>query len=186
MQTPGHSTCILPHHVASLSPPWHLFSSLWKRAHVESTINQFSFAVLHVSGASRNLESQSPSLRIRNWEQLKSTVIFNRFQTGIWKGKVVIELNYNKFRLRSNLLPALLLLLWVNRYFQSHRALRILKQLINRADPHHMQHVGFRQLQNLSFLRLSEWQRSSSNCILTFCSLPVAENNLLNRHFRPG
>lgn len=132
-------TLHVPFHVMwpPFPPPWHLLSSLWKSAHVESTINQFSFAVLHISGASRNLEPQSPSLRIGNWEQLKSTVIFNRSRTGIWKGKVVIELNYNKFRLWSNLLPALLPL-WVNKYFQNHRALRILRQLINSADPHHM------------------------------------------------
>lgn len=40
-----------------------------------------------------------PSHRTCHWEQLKWTIIFNRFWTGIWKDKVVIELNYNKFRL---------------------------------------------------------------------------------------
>lgn len=54
------------------------------------------------------------------------------------------------------LLPALLLPLWVNECFQSQGAFRILKQLIKSADPHHMKHVGSRQLQRLSFLRLLE------------------------------
>lgn len=60
-------------------------------------------AALHISVSSRNLELQPPSsLRMRHWEWFKSTIIFNRFRTRIWKDKVVIELNYNKFRPQSN------------------------------------------------------------------------------------
>lgn len=90
-----------------LSPSsWQLFSSFWKRAYVgpESIIDhQLSSSALHISVASRNPQLQPPSsLRMCRWEQLQSTIIFNIFWTGIWKDKVVIELNYNKIRLQSN------------------------------------------------------------------------------------
>lgn len=62
-----------------------------------------SSVALHISVASGNLELQSPSsLGMRHWARFQSTKIFNRFWTGIWKDKVVIELNYNRFSLDSS------------------------------------------------------------------------------------
>lgn len=65
------------------------FHVTWQSAHVgpKTIINQFFWT------------ATSPSHRMCHWEQRKWTIIFNRFWTGIRKDKVVIELNYTKFKL---------------------------------------------------------------------------------------
>lgn len=128
---------------------------------------------------------------VRHWEQLKSTVIFSRSWTWIWKDQVLLKWVI-KIQAWVQFLPACLLPLWVNKCFQSHGALRTLKQLINRADLHGMKPVCSRPLWNPSFPRLSEQEGAlgiglwhSAPCLwkkITFSTGTLGENSAFNNN----
>lgn len=136
MQAPGHSTWAFLHQLVplcSILPS--VFSPLVKciggsGKHHSSVICCSSS---HFCGFKKPWTAVSLFLRMRHWQQLKSTMIFNRFWTKIWKDKVVMELNYDKFQLLSSCFQ-LSSSLGVDKCFQSHGALRILRQLINSPD----------------------------------------------------
>lgn len=148
MQAPGHSTwAFLRQLVPLCSTLPSVFSPLEKciggsGKHHSSVICCNSS---HFCGFKKPWTAVSLFLRMRHWQQLKSTMIFNRFWTKIWKDKVVMELNYDKFQLLSSCFQ-LSSSLGVDKCFQSHGALRILRQLINSPEPHPLKHMGSRQL----------------------------------------